>query len=338
MVRRQVDPAQLSGEALAEWYRRTPDEIADERNQREQEEYEAFFGGLGSEASDDPPDSWQEARVGRSRAATPYVPPPSPQRDRARQGAPVGGAGLAPSAADSFFDQAGVIPNPLYGPAYYSDLPQPLNVVEPEVGGWFRLNDRTRVKADELERLYAEQQRMIEGKEGFAPAPYVRSADILKDGYIPRADQLAKGQRELDATCHPYGGWEHDPGFPTYSERVRRYETQITRAPGLDYVVRLPDGRIVKFDGCKVWDPKRPLLEAKGPGREDVLEFSQRPGRTPKVLSEAVDQARRQVGAAQGRPVEWHAAERGYARELNKAMGREMRLPPTFSLTHTPAR
>ena len=199
-------------------------------------------------------------------------------------------------------------------------------------------HDSTRVKADELERLYAEQQRMMQGEDESAPAAHVRSADRLKDGYIPRADQLAKGQRELDATCHPFGGWEHDKGFPTYSERVQRYETQITRARGLDYVVRLPDGRTVKYDGCAVWDPKRQLLEAKGPGREWVLEFSQASGRPLKVVDEAVGQAERQIAAAGARPVEWHAAEARYRDVLDKAIGDKMRPPPTFSLDHTPAR
>lgn len=129
-----------------------------------------------------------------------------------------------------------------------------------------------------------------------------------------------------------------EPGFPTYSERVRRYETQITRAPGLDYVVRLPDGRAVKYDGCAVWDPKRQLLEAKGPGRQGVLEFLRQAGRPLKVVDGAVSQARRQIGAAEGRPVEWHAAERGYRDALRDAIARELTRPPTFSLDHTPAR
>lgn len=337
MIREKTDPAQLSGEALDEWYRRTPDEIAQERSRREQEEYDAFFGGLRREEPSDAAGSWQEARVVRPRTAGGYVPPRA-QRDRARGAVQPSGTGAQPGAAGSFFDQAGVIPNPRYGPGYYSDLPRPLNVVEPELGGWFRLNDNTRVRAGELERLYAEQQRMIDGDEGVAPAQHVRSADRLKDGYIPRADQLAKGEREMDSTCHPYGGWEHDAGFPTYSERVRRYETQITRAPGLDYVVRLLNGRVVKFDGCAVWDPERQLLEAKGPGRGWVLDFLQRAGRPLKVVDEAVTQAGRQIGVAQGRRVEWHAADRRYGEVLRNAIRQDVKPPPTFTLDHTPAR
>jgi len=211
-------------------------------------------------------------------------------------------------------------------------------VVEPQQGGWFRLNDGSLVQAGELERLYGEQRRMIQGEDEFEPAPHVRSADRLKDGFIPRADQLAKEGRELDATCHPYGGWELDRGYPHYSKRVRRYETQITRAPGLDYVVRPPGKDPVKFDGCAVWDPRRPLLEAKGPGREAVLEFTERRGLPTRVVNEAVGQARRQVDTAQGRRVEWHAAEQRYRDRLNAAILEKVDPPPTFTLNHTPAR
>jgi hypothetical protein len=334
MIRRQVDPAQLSGKALADWYQRTPDEIEDERSQREQDEYRAFFGGLRP-AED--PGSWEEARVAQPRAPGAYMPPRPAQRDRARVGPPVG-AGTAPPGAGSFFDQAGIIPNPLYGPAYYSDLPQPLNVVEPELGGWFRLNDRTRVRAPELERIHAEQRRMIEGEDAIGPAPRVRVVDRMNDGTIPKADSRAKGERELDATCHPFGGWERDPGFPKYSERTQRYEEQITHTRGLDYVVRMPDGRVVKFDGCAVWDPRRQLLEAKGRGREGVLDFLLRHGGRPKMLEKDAEQARRQIDIAQGRRLDWHAAERGYRDALQGALyGEKVPQPPTFSLYHTPA-
>jgi hypothetical protein len=334
--RQQVDPAQLDGKALADWYQRTPDELAEEQSQRDRDEYEAFFGGLRPQ-SDDGAGAYEEARVVQPRAPGAHMPPRPAQRDRARAGPPTG-AGIVPPGAGSFFEQAGVIPNPLYGPAYYSDLPQPLNVVEPELGGWFRLNDRTRVKAAELERLYAEQQRMIEGREEPEPAPHVRPADRLKDGFIPRADQLTKYDRELDATCHPYGGWERDPGFPSYSGRTQRYEEQITHAPGLDYVVRMPDGRTVKFDGCAVWDPRRQLLEAKGRGREGVLDFLLRRAGRPKMLAKDTEQAKRQIGVAEGRRVDWHAAERGYRDALKAALVDEkVPGPPTFNLHHTPA-
>ena len=42
----ETDPSLLSGEALTRWYRRSPSEIARERQTRESERYDAFFGPL----------------------------------------------------------------------------------------------------------------------------------------------------------------------------------------------------------------------------------------------------------------------------------------------------
>ena len=82
--RRQVDPAQLQGEALAKWYRRSPDEIEEERNLRAQAEHEAFYGVVGSEHAE----SWQEARVAPPsvRADMPLARPlPAPGRSKGRR-------------------------------------------------------------------------------------------------------------------------------------------------------------------------------------------------------------------------------------------------------------
>lgn len=77
----------------------------------------------------------------------------------------------------------------------------------PKLGGWFELGDGSLVKgADEVERIHGEQQRRIRGEDGPEPAAKVRSADRFQDGFVPRADQIAKGEREKDATCHPFGG------------------------------------------------------------------------------------------------------------------------------------
>lgn len=46
-----VDPAALSGDALDRWYRRTPDEIEEERQAAEQARYHDFFGGSDGRAS-----------------------------------------------------------------------------------------------------------------------------------------------------------------------------------------------------------------------------------------------------------------------------------------------
>jgi len=188
----------------------------------------------------------------------------------ARIGAPPPAGGLAvPEPAGGFFDTHRVVPNPTFGPAYITDLPRPLNQVTPRPGQWFELGDGTLVKgADEIERLHAEHQRLMQGEEDPEPPSRVHSADRFRDGSIPSLAQLERDQREYDATCHPYGGWERDPSYPTNSERSRRYETQITRAPGLDYVVRNPGERPVKFDGCAVWDPKPSFSKLKAPATQ----------------------------------------------------------------------
>lgn len=202
----------------------------------------------------------------------------------------------------------------------------------------YRLSDGTTVDADEVERIYAEQQRLVEGLGGAEPTPRVRARDSVKDGVIPKAVELAKGDRELDATCPPYGGWELDPQYPRYSKRTQKYEEQVTRARGLDYVVRIPGRAAVKFDGCAVWDPRRQLLEAKGRGREGVLDFLLKLGRVPTMLEKDAEQARRQIDVATGRRVDWHAAERGYRDALEGELyNRSVPRPRSFSLHHTPA-
>ncbi len=73
--------------------------------------------------------------------------------------------------------------------------------------------------------------------------------------------------------------------------------------------MRNPFEKPVRFDGCAVWDSRRPLLEAKGPGYE-ALDRRARKSTFLKFIWNGVrDQARRQNNAAQGRTVEWHVAE-----------------------------
>src|SRR5438445_3159562 len=43
MANGQVDPASLEGDALMRWYRRTPQEIEDERHRNAAEAYNRFF-------------------------------------------------------------------------------------------------------------------------------------------------------------------------------------------------------------------------------------------------------------------------------------------------------
>ncbi len=317
MRRRDVDPGLLEGEGLDRWYRRSFGEIEAEREASRLARHEAFFATPSQERSPDSGETgranasgsgrdstWQEARV---------VAPPSPtlRPGGVRIGVPPTTARVPNvTSAGGFFDGHKPIPNPALGPAYISDLPQPLNVVTPKVGGWFELGDGTLVKgADEVERIYAEQQRRMSGAGDPEPPARVDTADRFRDGVIPRADQLEKKQREKDATCHPNGGWERDPGFAKNRERGRRYETQITRAPGLDYVVRNDGERPVKFDGCAVWDPRRQLLEAKGPGYAKIIAWSRRKPHLTGFANESPSQARRQATAALGRTTEWHVAE-----------------------------
>lgn len=336
MIRRQVDPAQLEGEALDKWYRRSPGEIEEERSLQEQAEYEAFFGLAGARGAEAPASSWQEARVAQPRMSgvRPPNPRPAPVRGRPAAGMAAEGIVPTPGAPGSFFGTYSIdYVNPT--------VPAPLDHVEPSRVSpkHYMLGDGTLASADEIERIYAEQKRLIEGGDAIEPASRVRSVGRMNDGTIPKADNLAKDERELDATCHPFGGWEHDPGFPKYSERAQRYEEQTTHARGLDYVVRMPDGRVVKFEGCAVWDPRRQLLEAKGRGREGVLDFLSRRGGRPKMLEKDAEQARRQIDVAQGRRLDWHAAERGYRDALKRTLyDKHVPQPPTFSLYHTPAK
>lgn len=125
-----------------------------------------------------------------------------------------------------------------------------------------------------------------------------------------------------------------DPYFKHYSQRTQQYEAQITRAPGIDYVVRVPGEKAVKFDGCAVWDPRHPLLEAKGPGYEAVIKAGTKYGFLPSVQKGPISQSKRQAEAARGRQVDWHYAEDG-AREF---FGETVNPRPPLRLHQTPAR
>lgn len=342
MRQRHIDPGLLEGEELDRWYRRSFNEIEAEHEAARMDRYNAFFAmpdeqRFSDSVETDQPDisssdrdtGWQEARV-----AVPLPPALRPGGVRIGVQPAVGGVpGSVP--AGGFFDTHHPVPNPTLGPAYITSLPSPLNLVTPKVGEWFELGDGTFVKGvGEVERIHAEQERRM-GRAGDSdPAARVRTADRFRDGQIPSADQLEKDQREEDATCHPYGGWEHDPSFATNSQRSQRYETQITRAPGLDYVVRNPGERPVKFDGCAVWDPRHQLLEAKGPGYAGLIEWSGRSPGVSRFRNESESQARRQAGAARGRATEWHVAEPEAVPYFAGVLGPY----PSIRLRQTPAR
>jgi Restriction endonuclease fold toxin 5 len=348
---RMIDPSELDGEELFNWYRRSPDEVEAERAGARQDAYDAFVRSIrASPSQDDDPsgprarsdDAWQrssssgsresganpqiiEAKFFRPMAPVTIPPPPSGPN----VGPPLDTWGGPPSevAKSGFFGTHGYS-DALGG--YYTDLPSPLNTVRSNGTHWWELGDGSLAQAGEVERIYAEQQRRLSGRDDVAPAARVRAVDNWKDGQVPQASQVAKGERERDPTCHPNGGWERDPQFDSYSRRTQRYEAQITHAPGLDYVVRNPGHAPVRFDGCAVWEPEHHLLEAKGPGYAQLIPYG-----FQKMFDSAKDQAGRQADAAPGQEIEWHIAEPGALPFFTTATG--LRRPP-ITLHQTPAR
>jgi hypothetical protein len=67
----------------------------------------------------------------------------------------------------------------------------------------------------------------------------------------------------------------------------------------------------VKFDGCDVWDPRHPLLEAKGPSYEALLSQAMKYQFHERMMKKAQNQALSQAVAARDHPIEWHIAEPG---------------------------
>lgn len=267
--------------------------------------------------------TWQEARMMRppqvqTAPTPPALRPPLQEPSGPRVGPSMDSQPNVPNGP-GFFERYRPLNNPHLGPAYYTNLPSPLNYVEPQHGGWFQLGDGRLVRGtDEVERIYQEQQKLIHGVEEAPTEKTVVEVDNQPDGQVPTAEQLKKRERERDATCHPNGGWELDPGYATRPKHTKDYETQITRAPGLDYVVRNPGQSPVKFDGCAVWDPQRQLLEAKGPGYEALHEKAGEYGFENSILEKDVAQMRRQGQAADGRAIEWHVAENGAIRHYGR--------------------
>ncbi|MDB5461997.1 MAG: hypothetical protein JWP23_386 [Phenylobacterium sp.] len=323
---RMIDPSALEGGDLVNWYQRSPAEVDAERAAARQEQYDAFvksIGGAsefqgGSTAEPQGPtyDAAQRGEIGPSDGDAglmearyfPFVAPVMPPPSGLRVGPPLDALGAPPIGAppSGFFGQHD------YSTAlggYYTDLPSPLNFVTSTPAGWWEIGDGRRVQTDEVERIYAEQRRRLKGQDSTEPAARVRVVDNWKDGQIPRESQVQAGERELDPTCQPNGGWERDPNFKNYPALTKRYEAQVTRAPGLDYVVRNPGQRPVKFDGCAVWDPQHPLLEAKGPGYAPLLPKALEWGFHKQMFEKAVGQANRQADAAPGQRIEWHVAE-----------------------------
>lgn len=338
-------PDRLEGEALRRWYERSPEEIGEERRLAEQLEFDAYnartrrlariVDDVAAERvadaylADQESGIWQEARL------TPRPVRPPLRAPEAPRAGPIPRYPSTPTKTErGLFGDFDPIPNPNLGPAYLTGLPAPLGQVEPKGGDRYRLSDGSVVSRTEVDRLYAEQRLRMEGQEDAEPAPYAKRVDRLRDGSVPVAAQLRPREREYDPTCHPNGGWELDANFPKYPERTKRFETQITRATGVDYVVRNPGERPVKFDGCAVWSPRRELLEAKGPGYDALIDAGSRYRFLPSITRKAATQMGRQAAATQGRLINWHVAEPG-AKDFFSEL-----LPAGAPITvqHTPAR
>jgi hypothetical protein len=309
---RMIDPSELDADDLASCYQRSPAEVDAEREAVRQEQYDAFVKSIDAAselqggAAVQPPgpaygaaqrssDNWVGGEIGSSDGDTgltaaryfrPFAPPVMGPPSGLRVGPSLDARGAPPigAPASSFFGRHDYS-DALGG--YYTDLPSPLNFVTSTPTGWWEIGDGRRVQTDEVERIYAEQRRRLKGEDTTEPAARVRTVDKWKDGQIPRATQVEKDERELDPTCAPNGGWERDPNFENYPDHTKRYETQVTHAPGLDYVVRNPGQSPVRFDGCAVWDPQHPLIEAKGPGYAALLPRARRWGFYDKMFDKA---------------------------------------------------
>lgn len=178
-------------------------------------------------------------------------------------------------------------------------------------GGYYILNDGSVVTGAEVDRIFAEQNLRRTGAEHAPPLRKVKVVDRLPSGVVPKAGTLARDEREADNICHPDGGWEYDPQFAGMREHTRLYQAQISRAPGLEYVVRPADGAPVRFDGCAWWSKRHELLEAKGEGYEELFENASIYNFLKGPREKTVGQAERQIGVARGAPVEWDIAEPG---------------------------
>jgi hypothetical protein len=117
------------------------------------------------------------------------------------------------------------------------------------------------------------------------------------------------------------GQWTQKPErMPAESQR---YQSLVTGAPeGWVYRVRTGPGPkdFVDFDGFK----DGVLLEVKGPGYRELLQRME--GQEWFLgVEEMLKQAKRQVQAAKGTPIQWHFAEREVAESI-RALFREERL------------
>jgi hypothetical protein len=125
------------------------------------------------------------------------------------------------------------------------------------------------------------------------------------------------------------GEWvKANEGMP---EQSRRYQAQVTGAPeGYVYRVKLGD-KDVKFDGFD----KGILLETKATGYAQWINKKMEFLQIFEGREQLLDQAKRQIGAANGTPVRWIVAEEKLAGALRKLFKAEhldievVHIPPT---------
>ena len=112
---------------------------------------------------------------------------------------------------------------------------------------------------------------------------------------------------------------DRNPAPNWKNESWLRYQEQVTgTVRGEEYVVPYPKKGVpdVEFDG---WDAGRQTyLEAKN-GYEGYLSKSSKGDLTPSAKAEFAAEARRQVAAAGGKPVEWHFSNPDVAKAARRA-------------------
>ena len=149
---------------------------------------------------------------------------------------------------------------------------------------------------------------------------------VILDTDALRAELPKSGVEDEDPKLCPIPGKDKKGRTSAAGEKDRDYEDYVKRLVNPDnptprgFGVQLPnplaDGRSVYYDDCQ----RRSgiLIEAKGTGYAEPL-AREDPFMRDIFSASWIAQARRQVAASGGRPIEWHFAERGaaeYARTL----------------------
>lgn len=147
------------------------------------------------------------------------------------------------------------------------------------------------------------------------PALTGEAADAVGSlgGAVSTTDTVAKGAEQIGQEAEAAGSASESPGQwievnESMSASARDYQAQITGKVGQAHIL---NG--VKFDGIS----NGALLEAKGPGYANFVKDGEFQGwfTGEKPL---VNQAVRQMRAANGAPIEWHVADKEAVQALQK--------------------